>query len=380
MAERILALSIFVLLAAVILLAVKGRFMNRHLFTLARQFRLHHLVSLGALVLVLVHVALVFWRDWPDSAGMYLSSTDVPTLAGWAGAGLLATVVASSWISALSWKRWYLVHMLSLPALALSGYHGLSYASGRPADTAALIALFTIIVILLVRIFADRLGRYHSSRYEIIANQHITSRIFELHLVATAPAKTALPAGSIVYLRFDSPGFSRAWHPFSVASSTRDSDLRLMIKALGHDTGQLHKLTAGDHVYIRGPFREFRADFSRPQVWIAGGIGIAPFIGYVSGLEGKSAQRIELFHYTEQPEEALDLSQYLPQAATRPVIHADSHSGLPDLTALLALARELPQAVYTICGPPAFMHYVRKALTNAGTDTANIRTEEFQPW
>jgi predicted ferric reductase len=55
--DRVIALAIFSLLAVVFLLAVKGRIVNRYLFTLAMQFRLHHLVSLGVLVLVLAHVA-----------------------------------------------------------------------------------------------------------------------------------------------------------------------------------------------------------------------------------------------------------------------------------------------------------------------------------
>ena len=158
-----------------------------------------------------------------------------------------------------------------------------------------LLALLTLIAILLPRIFFERLGSQHSVRYDVVENRAVAAGIFELHLIATGTESTSLPAGNVVYLRFDSPGFSRAWHPFSVASSTRDKDLRLMIKALGHDTGHISSLAAGSQVYVRGPFREFTPDVSRPQVWIAGGIGIAPFIGYVSGLEQNSARRIELF-------------------------------------------------------------------------------------
>ncbi|HMY10717.1 MAG TPA: hypothetical protein PKC74_03790, partial [Turneriella sp.] len=119
---------------------------------------------------------------------------------------------------------------------------------------------------------------------------------------------------------------------------------------------------------------------SRPQVWIAGGIGIAPFIGYVSGLEQNSARRIELFYFTEKPSESIDLSPYVDQRRTSLVIHTQAHSGKPDLSALLTLAHELPQAQYTICGPPAFMSYTRQALLDAGITSSKIHTEEFQPW
>ena len=380
MADRVIALAIFFLLAVVFLLAVKGRIVNRYLFTLARQFWLHHLVSLGVLGLVLAHVAITFWRDWPDSASLYLNSADLPTIAGWAASGLLATVIASSWIAALGWKRWYLLHLLSLPALVLAAYHGLSYASGRSVDMTVLLALLTLIAIFLLRIFSERLGRQHSVHYEVVENRAVAAGVFELHLIATGTESTSLPAGNVVYLRFDSPGFSRAWHPFSVASSTRDKDLRLMIKALGHDTGHISSLAAGSQVYVRGPFREFTPDVSRPQVWIAGGIGIAPFIGYVSGLEQNSARRIELFYFTEKPSESIDLSPYVDQRRTSLVIHKQAHSGKPDLSALLTLAHELPQAQYTICGPPAFMSYTRQALLDAGITSSKIHTEEFQPW
>lgn len=380
MVDRIVALAIFFLLAAVILLAVKGSIVNRYLFTLARQFRLHHFVSLAVFALVLVHITIAFWRDWPDSPGLYLNSADLATLAGWAAAGLFATVIATSWIAALGWKRWYVLHLLSLPALGISAYHGLAYAAARSVDTGILVALLTLIAILLLQIFSERLGSGHSVSFQVIENRAVAAGIFELHLVAAGSDSTSLPAGSVVYLRFDSTGFSRAWHPFSVASSTRDKDLRLMIKALGHDTGRVGTLAPGSQVQIRGPFREYMPDFSRPQVWIAGGIGIAPFIGYVAGLEAESAQRIELFYFAEQPAELMDLAPYLAQHGTSLVLHTQAHSGKPDLTQLLKLAHELSQAQYTICGPHAFLHYTRQGLLDAGIMRGKIHTEEFQPW
>ncbi|MFO1472118.1 MAG: ferric reductase-like transmembrane domain-containing protein [Turneriella sp.] len=381
--DRALAIAMMITLTAVTLLALKSRLINQRLVALAKQFRLHHLLALLAWALMLVHTALAFWRDWPDSLSLYFTLSDLPTVAGWIALLLFAVVIMSSWLPRLAWKHWYLLHLLSLPAFVAVALHALSYSRTRFVDFALLLSLFAILILSIFRALFDRLSAAHASRFRVQKNQPVAAGISELHLAPTGAQKNLqYPAGSIVYLRFEGQGFSRQWHPFSVASCRYEDDLRLLIKGLGADTRKIGDLHRADLVLIRGPFREFTPDFSRQQIWIAGGIGIAPFAGYAACLAHYTHGRVSLFHFIEREEQKLSLKSYagnMPAAFTETSVHTPAHT-LPDLSAVLSAARENLGAQFIVCGPPRFMRYIRRTLKHAGVDAPNIETEEFLPW
>lgn len=381
--DRIIAMTVVGTLTAVTLLALKSRLINQRLIALAKQFRLHHLLALLAGAGMLVHTATAFWRDWPDSPSLYFTLSDLPTVAGWLALLLFAIVITSSWMQRLAWKHWYLLHLLSLPAFIAVALHTLSYARTRPTDFAILIAFFTLLTLSVLRALFDRLSGAHASRFRVQKNLPVAAGISELHLAPMGAQKNVqYPAGSIVYLRFEGPGFSRQWHPFSVASCRYENDLRLLIKGLGADTTKIGDLHRADLILIRGPFREFTPDFSRQQVWIAGGIGIAPFAGYAACLAHYTHGRVSLFHFIEHEEQKLSLKAYagkMPAEFTETSVLTPPHT-LPDLSAVLSAAAKDKDAQFIVCGPPRFMRYIRRALKHAGVDAPNIETEEFLPW
>lgn len=72
-------------------------------------------------------------------------------------------------------------------------------------------------------------------------------------------------------------------HPFSLSSADNDSgQLSFHIKALGDYTRKLpRKLRSGQAVTLEGPYGRFDPDSGRKnaqQIWVAGGIGITPFL------------------------------------------------------------------------------------------------------
>lgn len=381
--DRTLAISVVAVLTAVTLFALKSRFINQRLLALAKQFRLHHLLALCAGAGMLLHTALAFWRDWPDSPSLYFTLSDLPTAAGWIALLLFAVVIVSSWLPRLPWRHWYLLHLLSLPAFVAVALHALSYARTRPADFALLIALFMLLTASIVRALIDRFSPAHSSRFSVQKNLPVAEGVFELHLASLAGQKPAqFPAGSIVYLRFQGARFSRQWHPFSVASCRFENDLRLIIKGLGADTAKMNELHRADLVLIRGPFREFTPDFSREQIWIAGGIGIAPFAGYAACLAHFPTSRVTVFHWYERSAQQLKIQHYAGHI-TSTLVQFDQLAAphaAPDLTRLIEFAHVKKNAQFIVCGPPAFMRLVRRSLRRAGIDGRNIETEEFLPW
>lgn len=101
-------------------------------------------------------------------------------------------------------------------------------------------------------------------------------------------------AGQFVYLRFldGIPGPEE--HPFTLSSSPSEETISVTAKDLGDFSGALTAVQTGAPALIDGPYGIFRSDKvspDRPLVFIAGGIGITPFLSMLGDLVTRSAAR-----------------------------------------------------------------------------------------
>ena len=89
--------------------------------------------------------------------------------------------------------------------------------------------------------------------------------------------------GQFLMLRPDSFGKELIWgRPFSICRVT-DRHLILFIKAAGRGTDKIAALKPRDSVLVWGPLGNgFEIIEDAPTILLAGGMGIAPFVGYVN--------------------------------------------------------------------------------------------------
>ncbi len=100
-------------------------------------------------------------------------------------------------------------------------------------------------------------------------------------LVLSSPGWKWIP-GQFIMIRPQSweydPFLAR---PFSIANMN-EKEMRIFFQVVGRGTQKLAQLNPGDRVNIWGPLgRGFKIDYERPLLLIAGGIGLAPFIGII---------------------------------------------------------------------------------------------------
>lgn len=105
--------------------------------------------------------------------------------------------------------------------------------------------------------------------------------------------------GQFAFITFDE---KEGAHPFTIASADRgDRSIDLQIKALGDYTRTLGKrLEVGHAVKVEGPYGRFdlaRQDASAQQTWIAGGIGVTPFLAWLDSLQQTPKRVSADLHY-----------------------------------------------------------------------------------
>ena len=94
--------------------------------------------------------------------------------------------------------------------------------------------------------------------------------------------------GQFVFVDFHQDGISAETHPFSIASTPGQTTLEVVVRSLGDYTSRLMGLKPGAMARVEGPFGRFtyHRHRNRDQIWIAGGIGITPFMSMVQDARG----------------------------------------------------------------------------------------------
>lgn len=370
-------------LAITLASATRTRRFARWAGGLPTQYRWHHWLGLASFGLLLLHVAQQFYETPPDLWSVFFDWRDPGLLAAWSAAALFVCAFAASYLHQLRYSRWLKVHLLFTAAVAGGLLHATLYG---PVDGLALWINTTLIGLAaaaLVWLFLARRFIGVRERFLIVELDHPANRLSALTLRPADPEQSRLhpPAGSVVFARFSGPGFTHAWHPFSVASCRLSPEIRLLIKAAGQDTTELQRLSPGGEVWLSGPFADLPVLPDEDQIWIAGGAGVAPFLGWLRCLPVKKFKRAALFYYVNSAEDAAAQEELACAARDHGDFLAHTQvvprGQLPALEPILAAARELNHPAFLVCGPAGFMRHMRKQLRQAGVLRDRIFTEEF---
>lgn len=205
--------------------------------------------------------------------------------------------------------------------------------------------------------------------------------------VTLSPARKGIrpQPGQFALLRFPQAGGLEA-HPFTLSAAPReDGSLSVTIKSLGDHTRRITKaLEVGQDAVVQGPFGRFTLPKgARPQVWIAGGIGITPFMAWAEALapEGAACHLIYCIRTRSQAPH-LERIERLVAANPRLRLHIVDTSQGPRLTAntVAALVGEdvLAEAKVAYCGPTGLREALRADLRTYGVTARRFHFEAFE--
>lgn len=177
----------------------------------------------------------------------------------------------------------------------------------------------------------------------------------------------------------DEQGVSR---DFSIVSSPRDKG-KLAI-AFRHSNSafkrNLLEFPIGTDIEVEGPYGAFTLPKKgdRPLVFVAGGIGITPFMSMIRhAAEEGLPHRIVLLYANSDSARVSYLSELGECAGANPNFTFAEHRGHVTAAAVLDAAGELPAPRFFIAGPPQMVYGVRAALDQAAFPEDDIVFEEF---
>jgi predicted ferric reductase len=381
---EVLSTSALTLFACGQVLANKPRFLEQYFGGLDKMYITHKNIAILAVILIVGH------ELWVPKTGILGPGLWFGQLAF---AGILAIVLLTvgprvpflSRLTRFTYSGWLTIHR----------FVGLFFIAGvahflmveplllhSPVLTTYILTIATIGILayLYKELLWARLQPHSPHRVEAVNKLNGTTS--EVVLKAQKQ-KLAYRAGQFLFVYFDGDKVFAEPHPFTISSAPKQDNLRLSIKASGDWTGYLQtNLKPGATAYVDGPYGMFNyKPGATQQVWMAGGIGITPFLSWMRDFDGATEHKIDFFYTVNVPAEALFLDE-IEKATTinknfKAHISYSSQDGRLSVPKIVETSGAVGGKEIYMCGPFGMVMAFRDAFIEQGAKAENIHYEEF---
>lgn len=289
----------------------------------------------------------------------------------WAIYALLAMLVVTLW-KRFPYRSWRVLHKAMPVIYLMLAFHAALLAPQaywqQPAG-AGLAALLIAGVYGAIRSLLGSIGLSRNATGHIVAIEHPSSDVTTVHCQLERGWRGHQP-GQFAFVRFDD---GEGAHPFTIASADQgDNTVSFQIKALGDYTGTLaQRLHMGQPVQVEGPYGRFDLARHNPkarQIWIAGGIGVTPFLAWLESLQAypEQAPAAELHYCTRDQEGDPFVPRLQDLCTTLPTIQLHIHGARQGATLHAEALKDAHQAEIWFCGPSGLADALRQGLRNLG--------------
>ena len=369
---------VLVVLSANLLLSTRARWLEGAFGGLDKMFATHRVDGAVAAIVILVHGAVVPITT-PLVPGRAVGFTALLLLEG---SVALAIAPRAPWRRLLfvRYQTWKAEHRFMGLIVAAGALHSLLVPTlVRAMPIAAAWVYGCIGIGLSAYVYRETWFRFWARRhtYHVAEATHLGSDVLEV-LLDPDRAPIEYVAGQFAFVSFDD-GPTRERHPFTISSAPDGGPLRFSVKASGDYTTALQTGLATDSsASIEGPYGrfDFRSGRAR-QLWLAGGIGITPFLAFLPTVDAQ--REIHLVWSVHSATDAAYLQEVEAACAARPSVSLTlwptAERGHVDLREL-ELDR-LEQASVYICGPVAMRNALLGQLDALGVSRSNAHFEEF---
>jgi len=142
-------------------------------------------------------------------------------------------------------------------------------------------------------------------------------------------------------------------------------------------------LKEGTDAVVEGAYGMFDYKSGRQdQIWIAGGIGLTPFLSFIRDMDGSLSHNVDFYYTVRHPEEALFVDEIKAGADTNPCLKAHiRYSATQGSLTVEEIAKNANgnlsgHDVY-LCAPPPMIQAIEKTLVALSVRESNIHYEEF---
>jgi predicted ferric reductase len=197
-------------------------------------------------------------------------------------------------------------------------------------------------------------------------------------------------AGQLLTVQLIREGKVSEPHPFTISSSPTGDRLSITVKSVGDFTPIIGHTKTSDRAYIDAPYAAFSFLHHevRNLVFIAGGIGITPFLSMLRYMYDKKLEKNAVLLWGNKSERDIarrgELEEMAAKMPSLNIVHVMSNQpdwlgekGYIDAEMLKKYVGDFGNFQFFICGPPVMMVKVEETLRGLGVPRRRIHYERF---
>ncbi|KCV80775.1 Ferric reductase domain protein transmembrane component domain protein [Actibacterium atlanticum] len=190
-------------------------------------------------------------------------------------------------------------------------------------------------------------------------------------------------AGQFAFFAFTDAGYTEP-HPFTISSAPKDDGkLRITVAPLGDFTMRLRQAVgAGQAVRVQGPYGHFGRGSKKPEIWVAAGVGVTPFVALAQALKA-DGPAVQMIFAVRNADQAPHLAELQDLAAANPrlslTLWESSKSGRLTGDKIAEIAGgDLKGTRVSFCGPSEMRRALSLSLAGYGVSGRNFHFEAFE--
>ncbi len=378
-----------ILLSIEYLLSTRAKFIEKIFGGLDRSYVAHRLIGGIGFVLILYHPFFLSFDSSSLLSGLMLHFLPGEVLSYNLGIFALYAYTALIFLTVyvrLPYNTWKKTHTFMGVPLVIAAYHILTIGSDMENYLPLEIFILTLVSIAICSYLYKRFlyGRFSGQHKYKLEKINTLGEIVEINLKPVG-APMQFIAGQYVFIKFTSNEVAPELHPFSISSAPGEPTIRISIKKFGNFTKSLINLNENDNVTLYGPHGEFGTkslESGKPEIWIAGGIGVTPFLSLLRYYSRQNSVKNITFFYCAKntndftyKEEINSLASHL--GGMKVIFYESDKNGHINGNKIEEMSDGLQGKKIFLCGPKGMMTSLVSEFESKKIHPHNIIFEDF---
>jgi predicted ferric reductase len=375
-----------VLMAFALFISTRPKWAEPYFGGLDKMYVTHRHVATAAFLLIFAHVLTVPISLTGWALGNYLAVIAFTGIVSIVLISLAPRIAFLNKLTGGTYEGWKNLKKYIGIFFILGFIHSLTI--GEPLH--ALIAITWVQMFFILGtvsyLYTEVFGRFFKKYvpYSVEGVKHPNTSTAEVTLRAKKDSIPKHRAGQFLFVRFPNARTLNESHPFTISSAPQEDVLRVTVKASGDFTRALFSdLKPGMDAVVEGAYGLF--DYKtggQKQIWIAGGIGLTPFLSFVRAMDGNLDHDIDLYYTVRHKEEALFVDELETGAQKNPRLKVHiRHSATDGSLNIDDIVKNAGGSVTThhiyMCGPLPMVQAFEQKFLALRMPANQIHYEEF---
>lgn len=353
---------------------------------LDRIYHLHRQVGIWGFAFLLLHpVILAIRSPHHNFFSFFLPvhhrfSVNLGVYAFW----IMVILLGITLLKLLPYHLWKWTHKAMSLVFLLASFHFFLSNHLFAPSLELKILLFIPFLVGLASILYKQIFSYFrpSYLYKVVGVRNVNERTIEVSIEPKGEKIHFVP-GQYAFFSFKAKNLSSESHPFTLCKNPNREQNAILVKARGDFTETLlHRVKPGDLVELEGPHGRF--DYTKEgtsQIWIAGGVGIAPFVCWAESMRDSKQTRwkIDLYYSVHQESDFIDFGNFEKLGGSfRFFPISSAKSGRLSAKYIRDISGGLEGKSIFICGPKQMTQELKSQFMQLGVKSNRILFEDFE--